>query len=52
LAQVVERGVEFAVGFERELDDTARTVQSFVMLADGVDEVLSLVDFVRLELDE
>ena len=52
LAQVVERGVELAVGFEREFDDAARTAQSFVTLADGVDDVLSLCDFVRMELDE
>jgi len=52
LAQVVERGVEFAVGFERELDNAARTAQSLVTLTDGVDDVLSLCDFVRVELGE
>jgi hypothetical protein len=52
LAQVVERGVELAVGFERELDDAARTAQSLAPLTDGGDDVLSLCDFVRVEFDE
>jgi hypothetical protein len=52
LAQFVERGVGITVGFEPELDDAARTAQSLVTLTDGVDDVLSLCDFVRIEFNE
>jgi hypothetical protein len=46
----VERGVELAVGFERELDDTARTAQSLVTAAYFVD--FTSVSFLKKIMSE
>jgi hypothetical protein len=50
LAQVVERGIKLAVVFERELDEAALAAQALVTLADSVDDVLGLCDFVRVSV--